>query len=386
MTISDALVILVVGGSALAASSEADERIWLDAKINGKPARMVFDSGAGTSALCRQTVQKLGLRIMPPQTNDFFSVAGGGAQNYSLTEECTLTVGDIAGPTSFMVLDLPAYIVSDFGGFIGWYTLSQTILRIDAAAGKVKFLDKVPGQANHWSRLSVVTNFDVLDLEIPHTDRTNGVVFVDTGFAGGLALPAPEWRRWKEAHPLVPLTLETIFSPSDGFYVFEEAWADKVSVGRIVMTDVPIEQAGRFAVERLGNQYEGTIGLAALKRLDLIIDGANGVAYWKPRRSRPAPYHHNRLGAVFVPTATHTNQAVARVTEGGPAFAAGVRNGDVLMQVDDVKVTSWNDGWLSRFGKPAGTKLKLALKRDGETFQTTAVLREIVGPRPAKVK
>jgi len=109
MTISDALAILVVGGFASAGSSETDERIWLDAKINGKPARMVFDSGAGASALCRQTVQKLGLRIMPLQKNDFFSIAGGGTENYSLTEDCTLTVGGIAGPTSFMVLDLPAH-------------------------------------------------------------------------------------------------------------------------------------------------------------------------------------------------------------------------------------------------------------------------------------
>ena len=87
-----------------------------------------------------------------------------------------------------------------------------------------------------------------------------------------------------------------------------------------------------------------------------------------------------------MPTGTQTNQAVAQVVDGGPAYEAGVRNGDVLLQVDKIAVTSWSDSWLRRFRMQAGTKLKLRLKRDGKIFTTTATLRQILEPSPNRNK
>ena len=83
---------------------------------------------------------------------------------------------------------------------------------------------------------------------------------------------------------------------------------------------------------------------------------------------------------------TQTNQAAAWVVDGSPAYEAGVRNGDVLLQVDEVTVRGWTDDWLSRFYMPAGTKLKLTLQRDGKIFTTTATLREILQPSSNKNK
>jgi S1-C subfamily serine protease len=62
----------------------------------------------------------------------------------------------------------------------------------------------------------------------------------------------------------------------------------------------------------------------------------------------------------------------------------GVRNGDVLLQVDEVRLTSWSQSWLNHFGLKAGAKLKLTLDRDGKTFKTTATLREILAPSKHK--
>jgi C-terminal processing protease CtpA/Prc len=115
--------------------------------------------------------------------------------------------------------------------------------------------------------------------------------------------------------------------------------------------------------------------------MDFVVDGRNSVAYLLPKKSAPPTYTHNRLGAAFVPTETYTNRAVAWVITGGPAYEAGVRDGDVLLQVDEVACTSWNEGWLSRFRRPAGTKLKLTLERDGKPFKTTATLRDILRPK-----
>jgi C-terminal processing protease CtpA/Prc len=74
------------------------------------------------------------------------------------------------------------------------------------------------------------------------------------------------------------------------------------------------------------------------------------------------------------------------VVEGGPAYVAGVRNGDVLLQVDELKVTSSNYGWENRFRMPAGTTLKLTLIRNGKTVRRKAILREILQPSFSKRK
>jgi|SRR5208282_3031997 len=384
MTIRHTLIILIIGiVSFWATLCLAEERIWLKAKINGKPAKLCFDSGSSVLALCPQTVQRLGLKFMQDPTNRFPPTVLPGH-----TEVCNMTLEGTEGKTSFLILDLPAYVspYADFDGLIGWWNIRQNVLQINAVAKEVTFLQKVPTKTAQWAQLFLLTNSSTLDLQMPHSDRTNGVLCIDTGDNGGLALPEQAWRRWKETHPHIPITLETAFTPDDGFFVTEEAWADQIFVGPVVLKGVPIERAGPAGATKWGAQYEGTLGLAALKRLDFIVDGNNGLAYLQAKKTRPPAHPHNRLGAVFVPTATQTNQAVARVVDGGPAYEAGVRNGDVLLQIDDVTVKGWTYDWLSRFYMPAGTKLKLTLQRDGTNFTTTATLREILHPSPNKNK
>ncbi len=229
-----------------------------------------------------------------------------------------------------------------------------------------------------------MTNDGTLNLTVPHRDHPDGVLSIDTGDPGGIALPAREWRRWKEAHPGSPITLQTVYTPADDIVVTEEAWADQMSIGPLVLTDVPIAEAAPSAVVRWGSAHEGTLGMAALKRLDLVVDGTNDLAYLRAKKTNPSPYFHNRLGAVFVPTSAQTNSAVAHVVKGGPAYDAGVRDGDVLLEVDEVRVIGWTSDWRGRFYLPSGTRLNLTLKRDERIFKTTATLREILKPSRRK--
>jgi hypothetical protein len=368
-------LIWIVGAASL---TKAEERIWLSAKINDQPVHLCFDTGCNGNVLTPQTVKKLGLKFIPAPTNVLSRGVLAGD-----TEICTVTIdGGNVWTSSFLVLDLPTYTYGgkDFDGLIGWWSMSPNIMRIDAVSGKVTPLYTVPKHATKWNQLSILalTNSGTLDLQIPHADRTNGVVLIDTGDDSGFALPENEWNLWRETHSHIPITLETLYTPSDGFYVTEEAWADQIAIGSIILTNVPIRRAGPAGAEQWGAQYEGTLGLAALKRLEIIVDGKNCLAYLKPKATTPPAYRHNRLGAVFVPTANYTNQAVAQVVEGSPAYDAGVRNGDILLQVDKIPVRSWSDDWRSHFFLPAGTKLNLTLMRDGKTFKTTATLRQIL--------
>jgi hypothetical protein len=230
----------------------------------------------------------------------------------------------------------------------------------------------------NWLHIHAVSTYNGLGLEIPRGDGTNGILEVDTGFPGGVALAPDAWREWKRAHAHAPLTLGWEYSPTDGGYVYEEAWANSLSVGPIIFNNVPIEESGPSGPEHLGSQYEGTIGLTALKGFWLVYDPAHAVVYMWRRKSTYSHYSYNRLGAVFNATSEQPDKLIARVVKDSPAYAAGVRDGDLLLQVDHMNVAPWGDS--SRFALPAGTKLKLLLKRNGKTFETTATLSEILKP------
>ena len=79
-------------------------------------------------------------------------------------------------------------------------------------------------------------------------------------------------------------------------------------------------------------KYEATLGLAALKRLDIVIDGKHGIAYLRPKKTPPLPYQHNRLGADFIPQDSHNDDLIAHVANGSPAYEAGIRDGDILLK------------------------------------------------------
>ena len=394
------LLLLATALPPLAGAQDTYERIWVDGEVNGNPVHFAFDTGAGGSALTRQTVQKLKLELAPPQTNIFLYVPGG-KKYLDLTKEYTLKVGPIYGPVIFPVLDPPAWAKADFedvlgsdavpgtpdwtkvdfDGVLGWSTVTNCVVRIDAMSGGVSFLGEVPPTVIEWSNIPAVTVYTgLLALKIPHDNGTSGLLLVDSASDRGVALPPPAWRKWRKSHANAPLTLGDEYTPSDGFYIYEEAWAETISFGPITFNNVPIEQAGPSGPEGLGSDYEGTIGLAALKRVELVVDPRHDVAYWRPRKSTYSNYSYNRLGAVFCPTTKQPEKGVARVIKGSPAYVAGVRDGDVLLDVDGIRASSWNRDWLSRFSLPAGTKLKLTLDRKGKVFQTTATLTDILQP------
>ena len=369
--------LLLAALAARAKDAIPTERIWLDIRINNKPARLIFDSGSSCSALTPKTVQRLGLKTRPCLTNE---VPPGTAT--TMTEELPVIILGREAHIKFAVMTLPDYTAADCDGLIGWWDVSGGIIHINTDDGKIELLERLPKQISKFTRLAL-TNCGTLDFQIPNPDGTNRVLCTDTGFPTGAALPAARWRGWRQTHPHNPSTLGWMFSPSDGFFLFEESWADEVHFGTLQLSQVPVMTAGPGNVSRYGPQYAGTLGFTALRQLDLIIDGPAGQAYIRPKRVRTRTYQHNRLGAIFVPTNAHTNHGIARVIEGSPAFEAGIRNGDRLLQLDGIQVRSWTADWLNKLGMPAGTKLSLTLERNNTNFTTSAILRDIVTANPA---
>ncbi|MHB8394215.1 MAG: S1C family serine protease [Candidatus Dormibacteria bacterium] len=130
---------------------------------------------------------------------------------------------------------------------------------------------------------------------------------------------------------------------------------------------------------RLGEGFYGALGAspAFRQRLELMINGSVpsegwlGVALLPPEmagRLREAVGLSERSGAL-----------VREVVSGGPAEQAGVRRGDLLVELGDIKLLSGRDLRLALQGTSPGTILKVVLVRGLEELE----LNVAVGSAPA---
>ena len=362
-------------------AAKAEERIWLNAQINGEPVRLIFDSGANRLILFPEAAKRLGLKVTeaPPGTMPEPGGVVGAA-----TEDCTLSLNGTAVRVYFAVVKTPTYVRFEEDGVLGWGPVSSNIFLIDAVTRTVAPLAKVPAKVSSWTRLRLQTN-PILALEIPHEGSATTAVLVDTGSPNGAALHPQKWRDWKAAHTNQAATLDAYFMPGAGLVVKEQRWANELALGPVVLTGVPVMEANSVETTLGLNQFEASLGFAALKRLELIVDGKARMAYVRPRPGPPLPFQHNRLGAVFVPRDSQSDDLVAHVLADSPGWEGGIRPGDTLLKIDDLDVTHWRSDPdilpLSRFWeRPAGTKLELTVKRGEETLKRFVTLRQILSP------
>jgi hypothetical protein len=386
------VVRLLAASAALALSScvvhpgRGDGRIWLKSTINGKPARLAFDTGAGIPVLFGPAAKKFGLSV----TNWPNAESLGPDVIQMMTGECKLQFGHTIFLTSFGVLDLPQGAKPDADGVVGWQILKleNNIIAVDALHETVTFLNSLPRKAAGWTKLRLVTNSNsgVLMMTAPQPGGAPCSVLVDTGSRNGVDLFPDQWQEWKTAHADQPVTLGSYYNASDGFVVTEEGWAKTLAIGSLWLTNVPIMKADKLDLLHGSTNTVAMLGMEALKRFDLVIDGKKGFAYLHPKEGPPPPYEYNRLGAVFAPPDLQSENLVARVVAGSPAWEAGIRPGDVLTRVGNMDVRNWRKDLnvVSRLWtllrQPPGTKLEIAVMRGEKQIIVQPVLRQILSP------
>jgi hypothetical protein len=365
-------------------AAQKDEYFLVEARINGKPAHLAIDTGATDLTLFSRAATRFGLSITNPPKDVHVKA---GQVPFGTTEECEMTILGGSNRTRFLAVDIPAEAEAkaDFDGFVGWNQLRNAIIRIDACRGTVTWLDSVPRDMSTWTKFPIRTKGEVLQLEIPVGKRDSSFLFIDTGDFQGVALAPELWRTWKAAHRQQPTTLDVYYAPALGIVVVEESWAEKLRIGPLQLTGVPVKEAGED--QRVNGSV--TLGRAALKRLDLIIDGERGVAYLRARQTPPPAYSHNRAGAVFAPVDFKSDDLIAHIVKSGPAWDGGIRDGDVLLQLGDVDATKWRTAPdvkpRATFSEmPAGTAVVLTLRRGQKVFTAKVVLRDILPPQTGK--
>lgn len=170
---------------------------------------------------------------------------------------------------------------------LGWRAVRHNILLFDSTRHIVTRLDQLPPDIARWIKLKIRSDY-LLAVDLPLADGRIGALRFDTGAAmDGVALPPRLYQQWRTAHPDAPKWRQHYMENKvEGF--MEESWADEVRIGPITLTDLPVRAENPME----GNWTDssaGMLGIYALDRLDLILDGAAGYAYLRPKP--PGPQH-----------------------------------------------------------------------------------------------
>jgi hypothetical protein len=251
-------------------------------EINGRPSRMILLTGLPATGLLESEAKRLGLK---------------GPGNWEDIAGITVRISEVTqvkdDGQSFMapilIARLPwwARVASHFcaipaDGAVGWPEVRDNILVFDSGERVIRQVEQLPPETSGWLKLKIEPA-DCLVVQLPLAGGEMGNLWVDTAEGQSVMLPPPQWKEWKAVHA-------------------HPARADEIKLGPLALTDVAVKElsAGE-AKDLLGETSAATVvwklGMAALTRLDLVVDGKNGWAYLHPKPAGSPGNMTNALAA-----------------------------------------------------------------------------------------
>ncbi|MGO8698821.1 MAG: tetratricopeptide repeat protein [Limisphaerales bacterium] len=237
-------------------------------EINGRPARMVLITSLPASGVLDSDARRLGLKT-PGTWEDIARIS------VRISELTPVEEGGQTFTAPMLVARLPwwARLASHFctipaDGAVGWPEVRDNILVFDSRDRVIRRAEHLPPETCAWLKCKVLPD-DYLLLELPLADGGKGIVWVDTAESQSVMVPPAQWKEWKAAYP----------HPARG---------DEIKLGALTLTGVAVKEMSAGDAKDLLNETPAAtavwkLGMAALTRLDLVVDGKNGWAYVHPK-------------------------------------------------------------------------------------------------------
>jgi hypothetical protein len=350
--------------------------------INGHPARLVMDTGASQPVLFSNRLEALGLHLQP--------LAADRASDpppwvLGETEECSVVTAGTTSRTLLTVISMPSMAGLDADGWLGWLSLPPARYFLCAAQPEFSNLaaDERLEEVSSWPMFRIDTNAGTCVLTKYLSKKRSLRILIDTGAENGIYLPPAKWAEWRKRHAQAPATVEPVFMLDEGTHAQEIVWADDFALGPLKLRGVPCS-----LMKSLDPSFDAALGWQALCKLDIVFDKSRGTARIAPCPDAENTYEdHNRLGATFFPLTESTPRPTAAVASPSPASRADIRDGDVLLRMDEVETAGWQTNKTigvevrARLRQPAGTYLTLKLRRGDAVLTKKIKLEDILPPR-----
>jgi hypothetical protein len=366
-----------------------DHRIFVRAYI-GKagPFAMIVDTGSGGLCITPEVARRLGLHLKPAGS---LTGAGAGSQTAMKTTIGGLRVGDVAFASA------PAFVIdfsrirrgiglSRFDGVIGVDQLRRHRVVVDMDERRISFAGAIVAVPDGATQTPFSSAGGFLDVPAA-VDGVGGTFIVDTGDRSQLTL----FRGFSETNDFPHFA--TVRNALTGYGVGGPVYADLLrttlqafgTTSADVTTRIPLAHTGGFA----STKEAGSIGNGYLERFNVVYDFPQQRMVTWPVRSAVADTSTFRLPPVPQsprgPLARHALFGAAAVqkpggvtlsvvTPNGPAYAAGLRPGDIVRSMSGRSISAPVDFYRVVHDSTAGTTLDVVYVRDGSPQHTNVVL------------
>lgn len=340
-----------------------NNHIYVDARIDGTPVRLLFDTG-GVNLLTPQAARRLGLDVQG-------QLAGRGVGEQTvdvgIARAARLELGGFQLHTPmFYVMDLgdlPAVEGLTFDGLVGYEVFHRVGVRIDYGARRLTLVETARQQPLPGA---VAVPF-ALEERIPvvqgSIDGRPATLSIDTGSRSALSVHAPFVREhglvrgYGARHEMV--TGWGVGGPSHGWPVR----VGEVRLGEVVVSDVVADLVTRETGALANAAISANVGSGLLRRFVVEFDYPNRRIHLSPGSEHDLREGHDRAGAWLM--ADGEALRIAALAPDGPMQRAGLAVDDRLLEIAGEPVAARSlDGWRRLLRETApGTVLALRYRR-----------------------
>lgn len=349
----------------------ADDAIVVAVEINGKPARLMFDTGFSGTVVIGDTVN-LGKSTGTVQLRDFV-----GSFEAKTTKITSLKIGGHPiDATELEAVQVPGgRYTESYGthvdGVLGFQPVSRGVFEINFERKVFVFhpasediTQRNPdGKRTFLSKL-IPRGQDSIEMGCEFENGEKMYLALDTGNAFYATTHKDVLERvglWKDGRKPDFMGLSMVASGPVGSF--------KMEMPAMQIFGVPVEKSVWSIIDLPSSsaEHDGTVGFGFLKHMNVTIDTKRRRVWMENFTGRFADPVLGSVGIAAFHDPGRGRVRIASVTPGSPAASAGVQRGDDLLAIDGEEVV--NLGWRElerRLSGEEGTKVEIAYSRAGE--------------------
>ncbi len=381
------VLVFVVGSGLATDRTSAESRnasgiLLVNAKVNGKSASLLLDTGSDRSCLDDGFAAQLGLKPTATQSIQ---------RPYSTETGNVLRVGDLSVDSSnirdveMIMIDLtPASkaLGLHIDGILGSDILRKYRITLNFSTGSVKVdLNSHPPTNGFVVKLHAIDSRYFVHVTIQGVPME---LLLDTG----TNLSSISQSRWAQlTKKWMPTRLIEGVRSSGNSSGSQLVCIPQIAIGRIAYHNFPVRiqpptSGGIFA----DPSFNGLLGSDFLRQFVVTLDLANDTMYLsKDHRYQTDVNRFSTIGIQFVKDSLGTFTIVA-VWIPSPAATAGIEVGDQIVAVNGLNTAPMDLGGLSRqiHGK-SGQEVRLVIRSSGQERAISLAISDLLCKAPAFV-
>jgi hypothetical protein len=346
-----------------------NNHVYVEALVEGKPARLMFDTGS-TGFLDTNTLGQFGLSAvgaLPAQGS------GAKIERGGLVKVRELKLGGVVFRDQVLgALDESGFAAVEGGrvdGVLGYEVVKRLPVDIDYGAKRLTIFKPSAFRPPAGAVPVPIKFFAQIPEVQARIDGIEGEFVIDTGSRASLLLLKPFIDRNKLqgrfGSPREALVGWSIGGPVRGLLA---------RVGALDIGGIAIDDPVTIIPER-GPPVDGNIGGGILRHFDIAFDYAHDRIWLRPLSSAPDVYDRSGIWANLGPQ----GMTIAEVLPDSPASDSGLAPGDVVQAVDGESASKLTLPRLRESLKQApGTIVQITVEHDGRPRSVSLSLRDLV--------